>query len=434
MSILHHDLFTNGIVYLDLGFDLHTLPQSLLPYVPMFSRCVLGMGTETEDFVKLTQRIGRKIGGLYASSFVAPGFEQDDAVTRLFLRGKCTLPQTADLLEILRDVLMTLKLDDRDRFRQMVLESKASKEAGLVPSGHSYVNSRLRARFNEAYWVNEQFGGLTSLFFVRDLARELETDWPGLLAKLEAIRTHVFNRTGAVANVTLDAENWEAFSPELGAFLEALPAAELAPQVWTREMGAKDEGFTLPAQVNYVAKGANLFDHGYRSDGSALVVNKYLLTTYLWDKIRVQGGAYGGMAAWDRITGIYTYLSYRDPNLLGTLANYDGTPEFLRTLDIDKDELTKTIIGTIGDVDGYQLPDAKGYSSMVRHLTGVSDENRQQMRDQILDTRPADFKIFGEALEAVRDHGSVVVLGSADAIGEANAERGGDWLEIRKAL
>ncbi|HUF39115.1 MAG TPA: insulinase family protein [Anaerolineales bacterium] len=434
MPVLHHDLFTNGIVYLDLSFDLHTLPQDLLPYVPSFTRCILGMGTETEDFVKLTQRIGRKIGGLTAGPFVSPALESDDAVARVFLRGKCTLAQTDDLLEILRDVLLTLRLDDRERFRQMVLETKASKEASLVPSGHSYVNTRLRSQFGEAYWVNEQFGGLSSLFFVRDLAKELEDDWPGLLEKLERIRGYLFSRTGAVANVTLDEENWTAFSPALEAFLAGLPANGAAVRAWARETAAVDEGFTLPAQVNYVAKGANLFDHGYAADGSALVVNKYLLTTYLWDKIRVQGGAYGGMAAWDRMTGVYSFLSYRDPNLLGTLANYDGAPGFLRDLDIDKDELTKTIIGTIGDVDGYQLPDAKGYSSLIRYLTGVTDENRQVLREQVLDTRPGDFKQFGEALEAVRDHGKVVVLGSADAIREANEQHGGDWLEIRKAL
>ena len=434
IPVLHHDLFTNGIVYLDLGFDLHTLPQDLLPYVPIFTRSILGMGTETEDFVRLTQRIGRKIGGLNANSFVSAAFERDEAVALLFLRGKCTMAQTADLLAILKDVLMTLRLDDRDRFRQMVLESKASKEASLVPAGHSYVNSRLRSRFNEAYWVNEQFGGLTSLFAVRELAKELETDWPGVLGKLEQIRGHVFNRLGGVASVTLDKENWGIFSPELDAFLADLPGSAAVPQVWNREAGSGNEGYTIPAQVNYVAKGGNLFDHGYRSDGSALVANKYLLTTYLWDKIRVQGGAYGGMAAWDRITGVYSFLSYRDPNLLGTLSNYDGTPDFLRNLDLDKDELTKTIIGTIGDVDGYQLPDAKGYSSLIRHLTGVTDENRQELRDQILDTKPADFKAFGEALTAVRDYGQVVVLGSADAIRDANEKRGGDWLEIRKAL
>lgn len=431
---LHHDLFTNGIVYIDLAFDLHTLPQDLLPYVPMFTRCLLGMGTEEEDFVKLTRRIGRKIGGLYASSFVSPQVAAESSVARLFLRGKSTMAQAKDLLAIMRDVILTGKLDDQSRFRQMVLESKASKESSLVPAGHSYANARLRARFNEAYWLNEQFSGLTSLFFIRQLAEEIETDWAGVQAKLERIRDIVFNRSAAILNVTLDGENWGALQPDVSAFLADLPVKEIAVQPWTMPSYPANEGFTIPAQVNYVAKGGSLFDNGYISHGSAFVVNKYLYTTYIWEKIRVQGGAYGGMVAWDRIAGVYSYISYRDPNLAETIANYDGTADFLKRIEISKEELTKSIIGTIGDVDGYQLPDAKGHSSFVRHMTGVTDEDRQKLRDEILGTTAADFHAFGEALDALKNTGQVVVLGAGDAIRAANEDKGGDWLAVQRVL
>ena len=433
-TVLHHDLFTNGIVYLELAFDLHSLPQELLPYLPMFTRCLLGMGTETEDFVKLTRRIGRKIGGLYATSFVSPAAGTDEAVTKLFLRGKSTMAQARDLLEILRDVVLTVKLDNSERFRQMVLESKSAKESSLVPSGHSYANARLRAHFNEAYWLNEQISGLSSLFFIRKLAVEVENDWDGVLAKLEQIRRIVINRNAAMLNITLDKENWDVLQPELQAFLHQLPSEDYISQTWERKPYARNEGFTIPAQVNYVAKGGSLFDNGYQPHGSAFVVNKYLYTTYIWEKIRVQGGAYGGMVAWDRISGVYSYISYRDPNLGATIHNYDGTPAFIRNLDLSQEELTKSIIGTIGDVDGYQLPDARGHGSFVRHMTGVTDEDRQNLRDEILGTTTADFKAFGEALQALRDSGEVVVLGGAEDIRLANEEMGGDWLTVEKAL
>ncbi len=431
---LHHNLFTNGIVYLDLAFDLHSLPQDLLPYVPMFTRCLLGMGTEKEDFVKLTRRIGRKIGGLYASSFVSPEVTSREAVAKLFMRGKSTMAQAKDLLEILHDVLHTVRLDNPERFRQMVLESKAAKESSLVWSGHSYANARLRAHFNEAYWLNEQLSGLNSLFFIRNLADELEKDWPGVLAKLETIRELVFNRNAAILSVTLDQENWAELEPEIAAFLGGLPAGENSTQKWDRSAFPKNEGFTIPAQVNYVTKGANLFDHGYVSHGSAFVINKYLYTTYLWEKIRVQGGAYGGMVAWDRIAGVYSFVSYRDPNLVRTLKNFDNTAEFLKHLDLSQDELTKSIIGTIGDVDGYQLPDAKGHGSFVRHITGITEENRQQLRDEILSTTVDDFKAFGRALESLQEDGQIVVIGSTEAIREANESQGGDWLSVQRVL
>lgn len=84
---------------------------------------------------------------------------------------------------------------------------------------------------------------------------------------------------------------------------------------------------------------------------------------------------------------MFTYLSYRDPNLVKTLDTYDGTPAFLRSLRLEGDALSKAIIGTIGDIDSYQLPDAKGYTGLMRHLLRVSDEERQQRREEVLATR-----------------------------------------------
>ena len=421
-KLLYHDLFTNGIVYLDLGFDLHVLPADLLPYVKLYGRCLTQIGTETEDFVKLSQRIGRQTGGVGASSYVSGTSRNDQAATYLFLRGKATMSQTADLLAIMRDLLLTLKLDNQERFRQMVLESKARKEASLIPGGHSVANSRLQAQFSEAGWVAEQMGGVSYLFFLRDLAQAVETDWPSVLAKLEQIHQLIINRNALIINVTLDGDNWQQFRPQLDEFLSQLPASDGQPTSWQRDTLPLNEGLTIPAQVNYVAKGTNLYERGYELDGSISVIGNFLRTSWLWEKIRAQGGAYGAMYAFDRHDGTFAFLSYRDPNLLGTLDNYDKTVDFLQNLDLNEDELVKSIIGAISSMDSYQLPDAKGYSSLVRYLTGYTDEARQAYREQILTTTAADFKAFADVLAQVRDNGRIVVLGSADAIKAANEE------------
>ncbi len=194
----------------------------------------------------------------------------------------------------------------------------------------------------------------------------------------------------------------------------------------------KKEGLTIPAQVNYVGKGANLYDLGYEYDGSAEVITGYLRLAYLWEKIRVQGGAYGGFSVFDDASGIFTFLSYRDPNVASTLENYDKAAVFLKSLDASRlsdNELTKAIIGAIGDMDAYQLPDAKGYTSMMRHLTGRSDTIRQEIREEILSTNGEDFIAFGEVLEKVAQSNAVAVMGSQSAIEAANLD-----LEVTKVL
>ncbi|MEP7199356.1 MAG: peptidase M16, partial [Chloroflexota bacterium] len=437
-TVLHHDLFTNGIAYLEAGFDMRALSAESLPYVPLFGRALLEMGTTSEDYVKLSMRIGRKTGGVGRASLTSLRMDDGALASWFMLRGKATMAHTDDLLAIVYDVLTTTQLDNRERFKQLVLQEKARQEAGLIPSGNAFASSRMRAHFNAADWAAEQMGGISYLFFLRELAVAVENDWPSVLAQLEAIRRALINRRMMLCNVTLDEANWRAFEPKLAGFVASLPASPITLKHWrtpnvTTDGHATHEGLTLPSKVNYVAKGANLYEVGYTSRGATLVATRLLSIGYLHDKVRVMGGAYGGGCSFDRNTGVFGFSSYRDPNLLGTLDNYDGASEFLRRGDITQDELDKNIIGLIGNLDFYQLPDAKGYTSMARYVTGVSDESRQQVRDEILATTIADVRAFADALEHVKRHGTVVVLGSHEAIDAANKERGG-WMQVTKVM
>lgn len=419
VRLLTHDLFTNGILYLDLGFDLRSLPQRLLPYGELFGRLLLSMGTATQDYVKLSQRIGRETGGIHRTAHLATT-RNGDATTHLILRGKATLSQGQALLDILQDVLLTARLDNQERLRQIVLEEKAGLEAGLIPGGHGVVFRRLRARFSTADWAAEQMGGVDYLFFLRRLIQRLEQDWPGVLADLEAVAAALIQRGGMVCNVTVDQASFDAFQPRLAAFLATLPAGAPAAADWQPVMATGAEGLTLPAQVNYVGKGANLYQLGYQLHGASLVAVKFLDNTWLWDRVRVQGGAYGGFCTFDSLSGVLAYLSYRDPNLLDTLQVYDQAAAYLRTVALAQADVDKIIIGLIGQMDSYQLPDAKGYTSLIRALNRDTDAIRQRLRDQVLAATVADVRDLADWLEQIAQQGVVVVLGSEQAIAAAN--------------
>jgi len=432
-QVLYHDLFTDGIVYLDVGLNLHALPQELLPYVPLFGQALTKIGTEKEDFVKLSQHIGRDTGGIGAMPFTSSVRGSDEAAAWLFVRGKAIVSQADELLNILQDMLLTVKLDNRARFQQIVLENKARAESAVVPAGHGVVNTRLRAGLDQAGWVAEQMSGVSNLFFLRQLAQDVENDWPTVLDNLEQVRQVLLNRNDVLCNVTVSGDDWTEFQPKLAGFLAALPETPVKVRQWTPELVPVNEGLTIPAQVNYVGKGANLYKLGYELNGSVSVIANHLRNTWLWEKIRIQGGAYGAFFVFDPHSGVLTYLSYRDPNLLQTVDVYDGTGKFLRDLELHPDELTKNIIGVIGQMDAYLLPDAKGFTSLTRYLLGETDDVRQQRRDEVLSTSVADFEALADVLDQVKHNGSVVVLGSQEAIERANAERG-EWLRVQKVM
>ena len=425
--ILYHDIFTNGITYLDLGFDLHGLDAADLPYAHLLGRALLEMGTGQEDFVSLSQRIGSKTGGIIHQVLSATPRQQRQAAAWLFLRGKAMVGQTSDLLAILKDVLLTARLDNQERFRQIVLEQKATVEAQLLPTGHAVVSSRLDAHFTEAGWAAEQIGGINYLFFLRRLAAEIDQDWPAVLARLQSIRSQLVNRNSLLANVTLDETNWRTVQPQLAGLLDALPAAAPVSTPWTPESLPRHEGMTLPAQVNYVGKGANLFDLGYTPNGSVHVVTRYHNTAYLWERVRLQGGAYAVVCRLDQRSGVLNFASYRDPNFLPTLEAYNQTASFLSGLTLADDEVTRAIVGVIGALDSYMLPDTKGFVSLQRYLLGETDAYRQQVREEVLGTTAADFRAFGQALESFANAGHIVVLGSKTAIEQAND---GSWMQV----
>jgi Zn-dependent M16 (insulinase) family peptidase len=253
------------------------------------------------------------------------------------------------------------------------------------------------------------------------------------LTALFAIKDALVNRRMLTCNVTLAAEDWTKLEPTITDLINSLPGTPVRHTPWPSPPAAVAEGLTLPSKMNYVAKGDNLHKYGFKANGAALVATRVLSTGYLHERVRVQGGAYGAGCSFDRNSGVFSFTSYRDPGLQGTLDVYDGAAEFLRRGEISEDDVQQNIIGLIGQLDFYQLPDAKGYTSMARHLTGVTEATRQQMRDEVLGTTLAEVRAFADALDQVKTNGTVVVLGSAESIAQANTAHG-DWLRVTRVI
>ncbi|HEX5958117.1 MAG TPA: insulinase family protein, partial [Hyphomicrobiaceae bacterium] len=223
--VLFHEQPTNGIVYLDLALDLHTLPAALLPYVELFGRALLETGAGDQDFVALSQRIGRFTGGIGARPWTATMSDSPKAAARLFLRTKAMTDRLDELMSILSDVLLRARLDNRERIQQLVLEEKSQLEAVLPRMGNRFAALRLRSGLAEAAWAAEQMGGISYLMFLRSLADRVANDWPGVQAALEDVRDILVRRHAIVCNVTTEAADWRTFEPKLAALLGQLADA-----------------------------------------------------------------------------------------------------------------------------------------------------------------------------------------------------------------
>ncbi|XP_017229368.1 presequence protease 1, chloroplastic/mitochondrial isoform X2 [Daucus carota subsp. sativus] len=434
VKVLQHDLFTNDVLYSEVVFDMSSLKQELVPLVPLFCQSLMGTGTKDMDFVQLNQLIGRKTGGISVYPFTSSVRGKADPCSHMIVRGKAMSGHTEDLFNLINHIIQGVQFTDQKRFKRFISMSKARMEYQLQASGHKIAAARIEAKLNVAGWIGEQMGGVSYLEFLQSLEEKVNLNWNEISSSLEEIRRTLFTKSGCLINLTADGKNLTNSEKHVGKFLDLLPTSSSAKsEIWNAQLPSTSEAIVIPTQVNYVGKAVNLYETGYEFNGSAHVISKHISNTWLWDRVRVSGGAYEGYCDFDDHSGVFSFMSHCDPNLLKTLNVYDGTSDFLRELEMDDDALTKAIIGTIGDEDSYHLPDVKGYSSLVRYLMGIEEEERQKRREEILSTSLADFKEFAERMKSIKDNGVVVVVASAKDVDNAHKERP-NFFEIKKAL
>ncbi|MDR3073390.1 MAG: insulinase family protein [Deltaproteobacteria bacterium] len=427
---LFHNLATGGVSYVDAFFDLAAVPEQRIPLLPLFGRALTEADTQKRGFIDLGMAIASKTGGMEASPLFYSARGTRGALPRLALSGKVSPDKIPELFSLMGEVILDADFDQRDRFLRMVLEEKARLEHSLVAAGHGIVSLRLRASQSVTGLLEETTGGVRYLLFLRGLADRAARDWPSVRAELQALHTDIFAASGLAWNITGEEAHKAALLAGAEALASRLPAS--GPAAGTLPGKASfppKEALLLPAQVNYVGMGGNLYDAGYVYHGSAHVILKQLRTGWLWEKVRVQGGAYGAFCSFDRMTGALVLASYRDPNVRGTLDVFARTADHLASLSLSRRELDAAIIGAMGEMDAYLLPEAKGSAAFARALTGDTRELRQKMREEILSASQKDFRDFAGHLNSALRHGPICALGGG-ALEQAVASEG-DWTSLK---
>jgi len=450
-KVVTHPMSTSGIMYMDLALNLDALEVEDLKYLSLFERLLTEAGTEDKGFEELTQYINTHTGGLGVSHILSQKTtgntvgKPEDVMGYLTLRAKCVPEKIDTMLDITKEVLLKAKLDNKQRAIEMLKEAKAGMEAAVVGSGHRYAASRLSARFTTADALGELMSGISTIESVKEMLKTAEEDWPTIQSRLESIRSKLLHTKGdkkMIINLTADESLLESSSGTFTKFITDMHQNAVgddkapAKHDWSSEVKMADrgfEGFSVPTQVNYVGFGEQLYKPGETISGAAQVISKFLSTGFLWDNVRVIGGAYGGFCGFDPVSGVFRFLSYRDPNLAKTLDNYKAAADYLANLDLTQEELEKAIIGTIGDIDSPMSPDQKGFASLTRWLIGREQKDLQKRRDQILATSAEDFREFGRRLQALNKEADAVVVGSAAAFDAANKEMDTQF-EIKEVL
>ncbi len=424
-----HDLFTNGISYLDLAFDISAIPDDLQPYLPLLGKFITQMGAAGMGYEDMSKRIALKTGGIRCSLNAGLTMNQGRSWQEMIFRLKSLDRNIPDAINILSDLLWAGDLTDQRRMQDLLMEKKNRFHASIVPSGHLFARRLAASSLSVSAWRDEQWHGKTQLRSLKQMADELDGNREIFLEKLGRLKTEVFRKDRLTINLTAEERGLKTLFDNLAPLVERFPSGSLAENIKPPRLEPVDRGVVIPAQVSYVARAMPAPSYGHSDTAALMIASKYLSNGYLYKNIRVQGGAYGGMSSYDPIVGVFSFLSYRDPHILRTLKVYDEATKALNRQNISQEDLDKAIIGTIAIMDRPMDPSNKGYTALIRHLSGLTDAYRQTLRDEIL---TMTIKKLGEAsvyfLDKSRESSSIAVFSSEEHLQSVNTALEGNKL------
>ncbi len=417
-TFLMHPIFTSNIAYLNIFFDSTVANVDEIPYLSLLSTILTKVSTENYSYGELSNEININTGGISISSD-AIGDKEDDTVyyPKLILKSKVTIKKFGKLLDLLKEIIFKTKFDEKERIREIIQESRSRLEMGIFEFGHNIVSNRLLSYFSPLGMYMEIMSGLSYYWFIRDLEKNFDKNFENVSIILKRLAEKLFTSNGIIVSITADTADLKKVIPDLKSFISNLSDEKIEKYKYKFNFNKPNEGLLSPANVQFVAKGYNFKRIGYKYSGGLMVLRIIASLDYLWNKIRVRGGAYGSFARFGRNGNMY-FCSYRDPNLKETLEVYNGIKDYLEKFDPTDREMTKYIIGTISKLDHPLTPSMKGELASTRYISGITHEDIQREREEVLSTDKNTIKSFKNLVGDTMEKGYCCVLGNENKIRE----------------
>jgi Zn-dependent M16 (insulinase) family peptidase len=416
IPLLTYPQFTNNIVYLNLLFDLQTVPQELLPWLNFFCALPGSMNTTGYSFSELNKLLNIHTGGFSVMPRIwLEGADENRMIPKLAVQAKAIGKETNRMFELVGEIVRNTNYRDRERIRTLLKRHHSHLESHMKGNGFQAAGKRLGARLSRHGAFRELTSGLTHYRFITDMVKNFDAQQDQIIGQLEQIARILFTRQNLMVACSADETDLREIPGQISAFAGTLNNTVPVSFPWNFEIPSTREAICAASNVQYIVKGFNYKKLGYEWNGRMRVLNQILSTDWLQNKIRVIGGAYGGFSS---ITqgGHFLLNSYRDPNLEATLSTFDETAAYLEKFSADEMSMTRYIIGTISGMDTPLTPVQRADQAFYLHITGKTKEEIQKEREEVLATTRADIRAFAPLAREIREKGVYCVYGNADLL------------------
>lgn len=419
VKVVRHDIESNGIDYISFLFDAGDFEQSELGYLGFFTNALGLVSTEKYSYTDLANATNIYTGGISTGTASHPDIkDRNNFVFKFEVKLKVLEKNLGKALELMEQMLLTSDFTDTKRLGELVAQIKARLQANLSSSGHLVAAMRSMSSFSRYALYQDELKGIAFYRSICRIEKELSESPERVSDKLAAIAKKLFARNRMLISFTGNNEAYGNAKPSLEKVIAGFNKMSTMGKQAEVHFNTAKEAFVDASQIQYVAKTGDFVCEGYEYTGALRLLRIILSYDYLWINVRVKGGAYGCMNTFLR-SGESYFVSYRDPNLSDTLDVYDGIPEYIKSFSPDERDMTKYIIGTFSALDTPMNPEAKGSRSLSAYLEGITYEQIQKERDEILNAQPEDIRRLADLVEAVLKKDSICVIGNENMIKES---------------
>lgn len=419
VKVVRHDIESNGIDYISFLFDAGDFAQSELGYLGFFTNALGLVSTEKYSYTDLANATNIYTGGISTGTASHPDIkDRNNFVFKFEVKLKVLEKNLDKALELMEQMLLSSDFTDTKRLGELVAQIKARLQANLSSSGHLVAAMRSMSSFSRYALYQDELKGIAFYRSICHIEKELSESPKSVSDKLAAIAKKLFARNRMLISFTGNDEAYGNAKPSLEKVIAEFNKMSAVGNQAEVHFNTAKEAFIDASQIQYVAKTGDFICEGYEYTGALRLLRIILSYDYLWINVRVKGGAYGCMNTFLR-SGESYFVSYRDPNLSDTLDVYDRIPEYIKSFSPDERDMTKYIIGTFSALDTPMNPEAKGSRSLSAYLEGITYEQIQKERNEILNAQPEDIRRLADLVEAVLKKDSICVIGNENMIKES---------------
>lgn len=419
VKVVRHDIESNGIDYISFLLDAGDFAQSELGYLGFFTNALGLVSTENYSYTDLANATNIYTGGISTGTASHPDIkDRNNFVFKFEVKLKVLEKNLDKALELMEQMLLASDFTDTKRLGEIVAQIKARLQANLSSSGHLVAAMRSMSSFSRYALYQDELKGIAFYRSICRIEKELSESPESVSDKLAAIAKKLFARNRMLISFTGNSEAYGNAKLSLEKVIAGFNKMSVIGDQAEVHFNTAKEAFIDASQIQYVAKTGDFICEGYEYTGALRLLRIILSYDYLWINVRVKGGAYGCMNTFLR-SGESYFVSYRDPNLSDTLDVYDRIPEYIKSFSPDERDMTKYIIGTFSALDTPMNPEAKGSRSLSAYLEGITYEQIQKERNEILNAQPEDIRRLADLVEAVLKKDSICVIGNENMIKES---------------